>query len=196
MLLRALGVERAVIEDVRWESDGNDAALVVRVRPTRVEAKRCAKCGRRCSRYDSGDGLRRWRASDVGLLRTYVEAEAPRVRCPIHGVGVQRVAWARSGAGFTRAFEKHLDLPAGTARKGIVAFGVVGYVAKGIAVAVTGILFVVAALTHDTDAAGGLDSALHTLAALPFGPLILWVVGGGLIVYGLFCFARARYARM
>jgi len=98
--------------------------------------------------------------------------------------------------GFTRAFEKHLDLPAGTARKGIVAFGVVGYVAKGIAVAVTGILFVVAALTHDTDAAGGLDSALHTLAALPFGPLILWVVGGGLIVYGLFCFARARYARM
>ncbi|WP_374316162.1 DUF1206 domain-containing protein [Microbacterium sp.] len=98
--------------------------------------------------------------------------------------------------GFTRAFEKHLDLPAGTARKGIVAFGVVGYVAKGVAVAVTGVLFVVAALTNDPESAGGIDSALHTLAALPFGPLILWIVGGGLIVYGLFCFARARYARM
>lgn len=98
--------------------------------------------------------------------------------------------------GFTRAFEKHLDLPAGAARKGIVGFGVVGYVAKGIAVAVTGVLFVVAALTHDPEAAGGLDAALHTLAQLPLGPLILWVVGGGLIIYGLFCFARARYARM
>lgn len=98
--------------------------------------------------------------------------------------------------GFTRAFEKHLDLPAGKARRGIVVFGVVGYVAKGVAVAVTGVLFVVAALTHDPEAAGGLDAALHTLAGLPLGPLILWVVGAGLIVYGLFCFARARYARM
>ncbi len=98
--------------------------------------------------------------------------------------------------GFTRAFEKYLDLPAGTARKGIVAFGVVGYIAKGVAVGVTGVLFVVAALTNDPASAGGIDSALHTLAALPFGPLILWIVGGGLIVYGVFCFARARYARM
>jgi len=26
--------------------------------------------------------------------------------------------------------------------------------------------------------------------------VILWVVGAGLALYGLFCFARARYARM
>ncbi|BDV32329.1 DUF1206 domain-containing protein [Microbacterium terricola] len=98
--------------------------------------------------------------------------------------------------GFTRAFEKHLDLPAGTAHRGIVTFGVVGYVAKGIAIAVTGILFIVAAFTHDPKAAGGLDAALHTLAGLPFGPIILWIVGAGLVIYGIFCFARARYARM
>ena len=98
--------------------------------------------------------------------------------------------------GFTRAFEKHLNLPAGTAGNGIVIFGVVGYVAKGIAIAVTGVLFIVAAFTHDPETAGGLDAALHTLAGLPFGPVILWIVGGGLILYGIFCFARARYARM
>jgi hypothetical protein len=112
------------------------------------------------------------------------------------GLGVLAIGVAFVVRGFTRAFEKHLDLPAGAARKGIVTFGVVGYVAKGIAVAVTGVLFVVAALAHDPETAGGLDAALHTLAGLPFGPLILWVVGGGLIVYGVFCFARARYARM
>jgi hypothetical protein len=110
--------------------------------------------------------------------------------------------------GITKAFVKHLDLPSGAgetgaeqtakegARKGIVAFGVVGYIAKGIAVAVTGVLFVVAAFTHDPETAGGLDAALHTLAGLPFGPVILWIVGAGLVLYGLFCFARARYARM
>lgn len=112
------------------------------------------------------------------------------------GLGVLAIGIAFVVRGFTRAFEKHLDLPAGAARTGIVAFGVVGYVAKGVAVAVTGVLFVVAALTHDAETAGGLDAALHSLAELPFGPLILWIVGAGLIVYGVFCFARARYARM
>jgi hypothetical protein len=98
--------------------------------------------------------------------------------------------------GFTRAFEKHLDLPSGRARTGIVTFGVVGYVSKGIAVAVAGVLFIVAAFTHDPATTGGLDDALRALAELPFGSVILWVVGAGLVIYGIFCFARARYARM
>ena len=109
----------------------------------------------------------------------------------IFGVGAAFVV-----RGARRSFEKHLDLPAGVARKGIVTFGIVGYIAKGIAVAVAGVLFVVAAVTHDPQKAGGLDAALHTLAELPLGAVILWVVAAGLIIYGVFCFARARYARM
>jgi hypothetical protein len=81
-------------------------------------------------------------------------------------------------------------------RKGILTFGTVGYIAKGIAVAIVGVLFVVAAVTADPEAAGGLDAALKSLVALPFGVFILWLVGAGLIVYGIFCFARARYAKM
>ncbi|MDE0546552.1 DUF1206 domain-containing protein [Microbacterium sp. C7(2022)] len=112
------------------------------------------------------------------------------------GLGVAAVGAAFIVRGATKAFEKNLALPAGVARKGIVTFGMVGYIAKGIAVGVAGILFIVAAVTHDPDQAGGLDAALHTLAGLPFGPLILWIVGAGLVVYGLFCFGRARYAKM
>ena len=107
------------------------------------------------------------------------------------GVGVAFVV-----RGIRRDFEKHLSLPAGKAGDGIRALGVVGYVAKGIAVAVVGVLFLVAAITHDPEKAGGLDAALKSLAALPFGQLILWLVGAGLIVYGAYCFARARYARL
>lgn len=112
------------------------------------------------------------------------------------GLGVAAVGIAFIVRGITQAFTKHLNLPAEPARKGIIAFGTVGYIAKGIAVGVAGILFVVAALTHDPEAAGGLDAALRTLAGLPFGAVILWVVGAGLALYGLFYFARARYARM
>ncbi|MFE1644180.1 DUF1206 domain-containing protein [Microbacterium sp. P01] len=109
----------------------------------------------------------------------------------VAGIGIAFIV-----RGCTRAFTKHLALPGGTTKKGIVAFGIVGYVAKGVAVAVTGVLFVVAAVTHDPQAAGGLDAALDSLAALPFGAAILWLVGAGLVLYGIFCFARARYARM
>ncbi|WP_234661389.1 DUF1206 domain-containing protein [Agromyces marinus] len=107
------------------------------------------------------------------------------------GVGI---AFVYRGA--LRRFEEYLDLPGGVARTGILALGVVGYVAKGVAIGVVGVLFVVASLTHDPERAGGLDGALRSLAELPFGTLVLWIVGGGLIVYGLFCVARARYARL
>ncbi len=112
------------------------------------------------------------------------------------GLGVLGVGIAFIIRGFTQAFEKQLALPSGPARKGILTFGTVGYVAKGIAVAITGVLFVIAAVTHDPEKAGGLDAALHSLAQLPFGVIILWIVGAGLIIYGVYCFARARYAKL
>lgn len=109
----------------------------------------------------------------------------------VAGIGIAFIV-----RGIARSFEKYLDLPADPVGKWIVTFGVVGYVAKGIAIAVTGALFVASALTHETETAGGLDSAVRTLAGVPFGAVILWIIGVGLILYGLFCFARARYATM
>ena len=38
-------------------------------------------------------------------MRVFIEAEAPRVACPDHGVTVAAVPWARHGAGHTRAFD-------------------------------------------------------------------------------------------
>ena len=88
MFLGALGVERAVMEDCVFEPQPNgQLAAVVRVRPTKKEQGCCAVCGHRCPGYDCGDGVRRWRAMDLGMCVTWVEAEAPRVSCPRHGVG-------------------------------------------------------------------------------------------------------------
>lgn len=109
----------------------------------------------------------------------------------VAGIGIAFIV-----RGITRAFEKNLDLPSGKARDGILTFGLIGYIAKGIAVGVAGILFIVAAFTSDAESAGGLDAALRALTDLPFGQAILWIVGAGLVIYGLFCFARARYAKM
>ncbi len=99
--MRALGVERAVVVGVDSEGD----VLVVRVRPWKKDEGRCCRCGKKCPHYDRGRGPRRWRCPDVGLCPTYIEAEAPRVRCHEHGVVVQQVRWARAGSRFMRVFE-------------------------------------------------------------------------------------------
>ena len=98
--------------------------------------------------------------------------------------------------GVTRGFEDDLDVPAGRAAKAVPVLGTVGYVAKGVAIIVVGILFAVAAVKVDPDDSTGLDGALKSLASLPFGMVILIAVGLGLIAYGVYTFVRARYARL
>jgi hypothetical protein len=48
----------------------------------------------------------------------------------------------------------------------------------------------------DPRAASGLDGALTELVTKPSGELLVWTSGAGLILYGLFCLLRARYARL
>ena len=74
--------------------------------------------------------------------------------------------------------------------------GQVGFIAKGLSVALIGILVVIAAIRFDPDEASGLDAALKSLASQPFGPYLLIVVALGLACYGVFCFFDARYHRV
>lgn len=96
-----LGIERAVVEDVRVELE----TVVVSVRPRSREKHRCGVCGRRCPREDAGEGRRRWRALDLGTTLAYLEADAPRVYCRQHRVVVAQVPWARHDSRFTISFE-------------------------------------------------------------------------------------------
>jgi transposase len=98
-----LGVEQVVVESARY--DAGLGAAVVSVRPVARAAGRCGVCGRRCRGYDRGRGRRLWRLIDVGAARAFLEADAPRVACPEHGVVVAAVPWARHGAGHTRSFD-------------------------------------------------------------------------------------------
>jgi len=99
-----LGVEKTVIERVEFDEDAE--LLVAHVRPTGRARSRCGVCGRRRPGYDPGEGRRRWRSLDLGTMRAVLEADAPRVRCPQHGVVVASVPWARHDAGHTYAFDE------------------------------------------------------------------------------------------
>lgn len=101
---QVLGVARTVVEAVVFDED--DDAIVVSVRPRKGARRRCGRCGRRAPWFDRGEGRRRWRALDLGTMRVELEADAPRVSCPAHGVTVVQVPWARHGAGHTVDFDE------------------------------------------------------------------------------------------
>jgi len=108
------------------------------------------------------------------------------------GVGIYLIA-----KGARRRFVNDIVLPSGrSSRRAVIVLGTVGYVAKGIAIAVVGVLFVIAAVIVNPSQASGLDGALKALAALPFGSAILIAVGVGLIAFAIYTFARARLARL
>jgi hypothetical protein len=71
--------------------------------------------------------------------------------------------------------------------------GVVGLVARGIVFGLIGVFFVKAAVEYDPKEAVGLDGALQKLAGSGHGPWLLGLTAAGLLAYGVFCFAEARY---
>lgn len=112
------------------------------------------------------------------------------------GIGVAAGGVAFVVMGVMRSFQKKMTIPSGALGAFVTTLGVVGYIAKGIALAIVGVLLVVAAVTSDASQAGGLDDAFATLRGLFLGPLLVALVGVGFIAYGLFLFFRARYARL
>jgi hypothetical protein len=74
--------------------------------------------------------------------------------------------------------------------------GVVGYISKGVVIVGAGGLLIVAALRAEPKKASGLDGALKTLGAQPYGQALLVGAGLGIVTYGLYSFAMARFTKM
>jgi len=110
----------------------------------------------------------------------------------VSGIGVYFVV-----KGLGKKFKEELRHFEGTHRGHLVSgLGVAGHVAKGLALILTGLLFVIAAATNDPGSSTGLDGSLKALQHHPFGPYLLLAIGAGFIAYGLFALIRARFGRM
>lgn len=139
-------------------------------------------------------------SSDSGQTSTDLTArlmEAPlgRVLVGIVGLGVIGAGAYHVYKGVARKFLEDLRAPAGGALgRGVEISGMVGYVAKGVALAIVGGLFALAAVRADPEQSTGLDGALKLLAEQPLGTVLLLAVALGLVLYGVYSFARARYA--
>ncbi|MEU0877612.1 DUF1206 domain-containing protein [Lentzea sp. NPDC005914] len=92
--------------------------------------------------------------------------------------------------GVKKSFEKDLDM--GRAPSWIEPVGRIGWIGKGVAYGVIGVLIGLAAVKADPEQSGGLDKALHTLAEQPYGMFLLSAVAIGIAAFGVYCFVAAR----
>ena len=116
-----------------------------------------------------------------------------RILVGIIGIGIIGGGLFYIYRGWTKGFDKYLESHPG---RFVMESGRVGYIAKGIAFCVIGALFVTAAFSERAEDAGGMDGALQAVQQQPFGPYLLTVVAVGIAAFGVYCFGRARHAKL
>jgi hypothetical protein len=95
--------------------------------------------------------------------------------------------------GATRRFVKDLTVHGGPV---VTLVGIAGHVAKGLVLAGMGLLVIVATITSDPAKASGIDGAVKTFGAAPFGMALLVVAALGFGAFGVYSFVRSRYCRL
>lgn len=146
-----------------------------------------------CLTYARGQAARSGRAQSVDATASLLQQPAGQLLVGLLGLAVVAVGGYHVVKGWRQKFLADLS---GDPGRWAVRAGRVGYVAKGVALGVVGVLFVLAAFHGRAREATGLDGALRSLLDLPFGKAILVAVSLGFAAYGLYSFARARYARV
>ncbi|NKY27825.1 DUF1206 domain-containing protein [Nocardia gamkensis] len=132
-------------------------------------------------------------SQSVGLTARLMQHTAGTVALVVGGLIIIGVGGYHVYKGASRNFLEDLR---GTQSAFVRRLGTVGYIAKGLAVAAVGLLVILAATKDDPNKSAGLDGALKTLGAQPFGVALLLIAGLGIITYGLYSFVMARSAKM
>jgi hypothetical protein len=100
--------------------------------------------------------------------------------------------------GIRKKFMKYLRTAQMSARmrRVVKVLGMTGTIARGLVIALVGVLVVDAAVTHHAAESGGIDKALLTLRDQPFGPFLMLVAALGLVVFGVYGLCEARWRKV
>jgi hypothetical protein len=118
-------------------------------------------------------------------------------------VGLVAIALLGAGAyiayrGLAQKFAKRLDTSdmGPVTGRTVDVLGTIGMAARGAIVSLAGYLLLRAALDFDPKQAQGLDGTLKVIAQQAYGQVLLSLVAIGIIAYGLYSFAEARYRQL
>jgi hypothetical protein len=81
-------------------------------------------------------------------------------------------------------------------RTAVTASGAAGGMARGAVYSAAGVFVLLAAIRYDPGSAKGMDDTLRSFDRTAAGPWLLVAVAAGLVLYGCFSFASARWRRL
>ncbi|HYI22300.1 MAG TPA: DUF1206 domain-containing protein [Candidatus Limnocylindrales bacterium] len=115
----------------------------------------------------------------------------------VTGLIIIAVGAANVVKGVKKSFAEEIDTSSMSpvARKSVARLGQIGYIAKGVALCLVGGLLSYATLTLDRQKQG-LDGAMQTILAQPFGRFLLTAAALGFGAFGVFAILQSRYRRM
>lgn len=126
--------------------------------------------------------------------------EMPGGRLIVGGVGLAIIAAGIyvGYRGLAQKFDKRLDTSdmGPTTGRIVDVLGTVGLAARGLVFGVIGFLLVRAAIDYDPADATGVDGTLKLIARQTYGQVLLTVTAIGIVAYGLYSFAEARYREL
>ncbi|MFE3260056.1 DUF1206 domain-containing protein [Nocardia sp. NPDC059091] len=129
----------------------------------------------------------------MGITARMMQTTAGTIALIAGGLIIIAIGGYHVYKGVSRNFLEDLE---GATSDLVRRLGTVGYIAKGLAIAAVGLLVILAVSRSEPDKAAGLDGAFRTVGAQPYGTALLIVSGLGIITYGLYSFAMARYTKM
>jgi hypothetical protein len=114
------------------------------------------------------------------------------------GIGVLGYAAYQLYRAFSDKAKKHLDLVEAGATQAmwIVRLGRFGIAARAVVFAMIGIFLIRAGMHEDSGEAGGIAQSLRALGSTSHGRIVLSLVAFGLMSYGIYQLATARYRHM
>ena len=121
-----------------------------------------------------------------------------QVLVAIAGVVLAGVGVGIAVSAIRRTFLKKLETTTMSARTRdvVTALGIGGNTARGAVFAGAGVFIVIAAVRFDPHQAKGMDATLRSFAHTPAGPWLLVLVALGLVLFGAFSFASARWRKL
>ncbi|WP_237404875.1 DUF1206 domain-containing protein [Actinacidiphila reveromycinica] len=113
----------------------------------------------------------------------------------VAGIGVACAGVWIAVRALMRKFHKHLEMARMSEReRRVVDFlGMFGGASRGVLFATAGGFAVAAAVQHEPGKSKGMDDTLRSFAHTPAGPWLLVVIAVGLVAFGLFSWANARW---
>jgi hypothetical protein len=134
--------------------------------------------------------------SPVGLTGRVMRHSFGRSIVGLVGAGVIITGAVLAWRALSGKREVKLRLVSGAVRRRIDAVAKVGSTARALIIAAAGVFVLRAALAFDPNKAKGLDGILKSFAHTPIGPWLLLLVAGGVLAFGIYSLAAAKYAEM